>query len=462
MARDVDYIIGGFQTLGSGLQGLAQQEEERRKEREARAEKLHQELRPLPAEQADIYRELVTRLRRGEDPQRVAIEVRARRQGLLGGGGQMPPNRMPDARGPGGMSIPMMRPPDVTQEPEPYPVPQGIGGGRFIPSDPGDVGAAYVTPPGGGRMPESEAAARTPTMRDLASLQQLSTLHQRSGVDDAWREEVARANLAARLRGLGLSEQRLELQDYLGRGNLDARQEGLQQGWDRIGIARGNLGERMQEGDLREGMAYNKLAGDAPYVVSSLRRLATQARDRAPGSGAYVAQRVGDILGGRAGAALRVATDASLTQDERNFRREVSLAVQSYRRSEFGSQMTGLEFELSQQLAGEQLTVEDTIAGLTALEQLAASRLTRAQQTVPEAAQRIEGGVESANRGGGPLVPQLSPRMQVPPSGGAPSLSTLPASSGGKTVRGYKWSPDRKWRQPIYADGTPGDLEPAP
>jgi hypothetical protein len=432
MPRDVDYIIGGFNTLGSGLQGLAQQEEERRKEREGRAEKLHQELRPLPPEQADIYRELVTRLKRGEDPQRVAIEVRARRQGLLGGGGQMPPNRMPNAQGPGGMSIPMMQPPDMTQEPEPYPEPAPMVGQM-----------SQGTPP----------AQRTPTMRDLGSLQQLTTLANKGGLtaDDAWKEELARARLEESRLSRG---QRRDLYE-LGHG---ARVRGLDQRDRSLGQTDWALSQRAEEHDFREGMAYNKLAGDAPFVVQRLRTLVAQAPTRGPGAEDYIARQFGAVMGGRLGVLTSVVADAALTQDERNFRREVDQAVQGYRRGEFGSQVTGYEMAIVDVLAGKQLSIEDTIAALTALERLTNYRLGRAQETVPEAAQRIESGTEALNRQGGPRIAPLPaplPNPSAAPQAAQSPLSTLPGA--GKTIMGYRPHKTRPgvWR-PVYADGSMG------
>src|SRR5688572_2823005 len=97
MARDADYIVGGFQGLGQSLQGVGQQMREDEEKRLGRAEKLHQELRPLPPEQAGAYQQLaggvpgtdpqamreefLARRRAGEDPKRIAIEFKLRMQG---------------------------------------------------------------------------------------------------------------------------------------------------------------------------------------------------------------------------------------------------------------------------------------------------------------------------------------------------------------------------------------------
>lgn len=394
MPRDADRIVSGFGALSEGLGRFGQQMREDEEKRLGRAEKMHQELRPLPPEQANIYQQLSSsgmglqdmqqefrqRRQAGEDPRAIAIDFKLRMQGR--------------AQGPAAPGQNMFLGSPQQETPEPYP----MGQGQRVNQMGGPVGGATTS------------LQRPPMMRDVASLGDLQDIasKQMAGQaamsraqggmqDDAWREELARANLEARLRGLDLGAQR------------------VQQGW-------GNLGMRGQEFGRRENLDYAKMAGEAPFVVPRLRTLIGQAPMRGPEAGDYIARRAADVLGGRLGGLVRIGADATLSQDERNFRREVAQVVQGYRRGEFGSQVTGLEMQVSDMLAGEQLSVDDTIAALQALEQLTSNRLSRAQATVPGAAARIESGTSAINRGGGPTISPLPSRQS--------SLPSLPSSAG--------------------------------
>lgn len=184
-----------------------------------------------------------------------------------------------------------------------------------------------------------------------------------------------------------------------------------QQANERLGISRfnaqtgaGNLAERQNQN-------YYKNTKDTATTIAQIDGLLGQLKTRpdiAPPSGDYRVRKEADILdsiyGGRPLAGtMRLVADAELTPDQRIVRRQARAIVMAYQHAMVGSQITGPEMELVNMIAGQQLSIDDTAAGLGALRQYMGALHKRAKYASPEAAGRIP-DVNPAE-----VTPQFSP-----------------------------------------------------
>lgn len=290
----------------------------------------------------------------------------------------------------------------------------------------------YSQPATGSRLPKgpmldtsSLAIGQDPGIQN----QDVPTLMKLGGMIQDERRNTALSNYRDANLGLGYDkldlardkmnagdEYKRAMTDYLNAKRANMPQEmanaamRINQAEQRLGISREQLGLAGRRLGVQESQAYDKMVGETVWTVPALDNLISKVRTVpgvAPPESDYTMRRAAEIagalpfgIGGPGKNLLNRVADINLSQQQRDFRRQVSLALQPFRKLNVGTQITAGEFELINELAGQQLSIEDTIAGLAALRQSMNSKLQRAGAFYPGAASK---------------VPQMRPGEVLPP-----------------------------------------------
>lgn len=387
MPRPADYIIGagaGLGELSNSLYGIQDRNQKDLEKRDAEASR--------QALADPKIRGLLERVINGDDPEQVAMDHLVQEH--------------------------LESQPSLTRQSTPGPFAAGYDKGPdtgpMIPYSSPVTGGRPVTPGRRGPMLDTSSLNKTDPgiqNRDVDSLMKLGGMMQD--------ERRNNAMMSYREGQLGLGYDRLDLlhqknantddlrraqADYL-RAKLQNMPEQMAQAARRVQIAEANLGMRGQalqlQGrglDVKEAQAYDKMVGDVVWTVPAIDNLLMKARSSpgmAPPDSDYTMRQAATIAEGlpfNTGKPLKTLlnriADSNLTQQQRDFRRQVSLALQPFRKLNVGTQITQGEFELINELAGQQLSIEDTVAGLAALRQSMNSRLQRGNRYFPNAAAR--------------------------------------------------------------------------
>lgn len=212
------------------------------------------------------------------------------------------------------------------------------------------------------------------------------------------RIELARKNYQARLRSLGISEERLGL----GREQLALGQR------------------RLLSGELEKVL---RATSGARVAAETFETLLNRAKDpkNVPGEFDYDLRRSAQMLSALPFGAgklfeegLEFVADDLLTPAQLSFRRQVALGMQDFIASNYGKTLTGNELKLARQLAGQQMSIKDTIAGLEALKTHMQNKINMYSRAYPEASDIVgEPDYE---------MPALSGEDESGPSQGIPSI----------------------------------------
>lgn len=295
-------------------------------------------------------------------------------------------------------------------------------------------------PVAGGQMsvanPQQSSGMRIPktaTNRDIPQLLQLAQAMSADRNREAmanWRGDkldIDQARLDAQLaRDADMSGYRQELAAMMA-AKRAALPTQLAQRDRALDISGGNLGMRGQElslGQQRQNFAENKEylknTNETAWTIPAIDNILMKARTTpgmVPPPEDYTKRRTAEMLskiplvGGMASAVMTRSADQDLTQQQRDFRRQVQLAITPFRKLIVGSQITEGEMGIINELAGGQLSIEDTIAGLAALRQMMGARQGRNVQAFPGAASRI------GNPSMGQTLPPLSSGQDNDPYG---------------------------------------------
>jgi len=316
----------------------------------------------------------------GEDPKTWAAKLR---------GGGAPTPQMPQAQ-----------PPTATpQMPAQGPIVSGaVSQPPTMPSFSEDI---TVTAPRQAKeqAPTPSAPFARRDMPALLSLAQLGGRRDQGMMDLRGLEyELRRDQLRERQRQFdaqeGLRAAREELMNAQASGipeRIKIAQDNLAARWAGIDVARGNL-------EAREAEDYLRGTAETAWTVPAIDQIVATAKTApgvTPDQYDYITRRSANIasqipmVGKAIAAGLEVAADASLEQPQKDFRRQVSLAITPFRKLIVGSQITEGERMIIDMLSGQQLSIQDTIAGLMALRQMMAARQARYEAAYPKAAARI-------------------------------------------------------------------------
>lgn len=200
-------------------------------------------------------------------------------------------------------------------------------------------------------------------------------------------------------RDAGISN--MPFKNQMAQGNLNAR-------WAGVDVARGNLATRQNEGYLKE-------TADTAWTVPALDSILSTAQtnpgvapdefDYGTRKAAIIARQI-PLVGKAIGASMESIADTALTDQQRQFRSQVALAMARFQHLMVGSQITEGEQALIDKLAGQQLSIRDTVAALHALRMSMAAKQTRAKAAFPEAAGRIP---DTTPQQALPRIPQAYP-----------------------------------------------------
>lgn len=196
--------------------------------------------------------------------------------------------------------------------------------------------------------------------------------------------------------------------------------------WAGVGVAQGNLATRQNEGYLK---GTNDVAAPIAQIKGLLGAWDSNP-DLAIPSGDYRVRREAEIvqqlpvLGKGLANMMRTVADSELTPEQRTIRRQAALAVASFQHMMVGSQITEGEMAMVNMLAGQQLSMEDTRAGLGALMQSMEARQNRYKAGYPDAAKRIP------DVSPGDVTPQFSPSEYPTGFGGPERIGQPPISTG--------------------------------
>jgi len=399
-----------------------------------------------------VQKYLRAHLNDGMDPREAAIMAKLEAGGHLGG--DQAPQGQQLTGGNVTFSGPSPQAPmgkvNAPKAPSPTPASQPVSGGFTGPREYSDT--ETVTAP---RQPDLSALSpqpqapedNTPILnRDVPTLMQAASGAQKHNSMDTYMKLYALG-----LRGDELAEKYREFEgmqpvrqsminqrdagisnmpfkNKIQEGNLNAR-------WAGVDVARGNLATRQNEGYLKE-------TADTAWTVPALDNILSTAQtnpgvtpdefDYGTRKAASVAKAI-PLVGKAIGASMEGIADTALTDQQRQFRSQVALAMARFQHLMVGSQITEGEQALIDRLAGQQLSIRDTVAALHALRMSMAAKQTRAKAAFPEAAGRIPdttpqqalpkipqayptdtGGVENLNQPG-PEGPSLDDELNANP-----------------------------------------------
>lgn len=402
MPRSSDLFLGGIDALAGGIQSA---QNYYREDLEARDDRAKQNAMADP-----LIQDAIERIMNGESPDDVANDHLAREY--------------------------HKQQPSLTRQPSPGPWAAGYDNGP----DQGPM-IPYSEPVRSSRLPNGPMASMQPVgggdpgiqNKDVPDLMKLGGMLQTERYRDA--------NLGLGYDRLGLGYDKLDAQkqkdvmandyrsamaDYIRAKNANMPEQ-MALARRRADIAAANLGISTQKLGLderkfmfSENKEYLKNTNETAWAVPAIDNILMKARTTpgmVPPPEDYTKRRVADMLGripfagGFASSILTRSADQDLTQAQRDFRRQVQLAITPFRKLIVGSQITQGEADIINELAGGQLSIEDTIAGLAALRQMMMTKQGRNVDAFPSAAGRI------GNPTTGQTLPPLSSGITNDPYG---------------------------------------------